>query len=308
MAAVVADQRVVDAEVRGDAGEEGRPAVGAVHREPAGAVVLLLCREQAHLEVDDRVALRRRQRRRSLRVPQGGGVRLVGEVEVQGREARRRSEQAVGRRRIAEGLAAVPHHRAEEAQVGRRQRAPEQRQLGRAREPVRVVDLDELELRRRRNADADADQALLEQHAVRLLALVPGRDVGQRRVRAVDEAKHRIHPLRLLEALAQALGRDRPAFLRLMAGHATAPVAAELAEERIAAIDEAVGADRHQHAAGVAAGLQLRPVRAAPVVVVGAGQAGQVARQHQPGDGDHPKVFDPQGVLQRRRRCGPSSG
>ena len=51
---------------------------------------------------------------------------------------------------VAEGLAAVPHHRAQEAQVGRRERPAEQRQLGGAREAVGIVHLDELELGVRR--------------------------------------------------------------------------------------------------------------------------------------------------------------
>lgn len=52
-------------------------------------------------------------------------------------------------------------------------------------------------------------------------------------------------------------------------------VGSELAEERVAPIDEAVGADRDKQAAAVANAVQLGPVGAAPVIVVGACQSGQ---------------------------------
>ena len=69
-----------------------------------------------------------------------------------------------------------------------RQRAAEQRQLGRARVVVRIVDRDQLELGVRRDRQADADQAAVEQHRVRGLALRERRHVGVRRVRAVDRS------------------------------------------------------------------------------------------------------------------------
>jgi len=66
-----------------------------------------------------------------------------------------------------------------------------------------------------------------------------------------------------------------------VAGHAAAPVATELAEEEIASIDEAVGADGDNDAAVVAGAVQLWLDGAVPIVVVGAGESRQAARHEQ---------------------------
>ena len=65
---------------------------------------------------------------RGLGVPGRGVDALVREVEVQGGEAVRGGG-------ILEGLASVPHHRAQEAEVGGGQRPPEERELLRVANP-----------------------------------------------------------------------------------------------------------------------------------------------------------------------------
>ena len=305
VAAVVAGQGVVDAEVADLALQERRPAAAAVHREAAGVVVAHLRRREAHCEGDDGLALRRADRRRGLGVAERGAVRLIDEVEVQARETGRGVEDAAAASSVAEGLAAVPHHGAEEAQVGRRQRPPEQRKLGRRREAVGVVDLDQLELGIGRNRQADPNDAAREQHAVRLLARRPRRDIGVGRVGAVDEAKDRVGAVRGLEALANAARRDRPAFGSLVARAARAAVGAEAGEERAAAVDAAGPAQRQRGAARVA--VQLAAVGAAIFITVialarGRGWAGGERANACEGRGDGPEthVSIPSGVMLRR--------
>src|SRR5690606_28712087 len=104
------------------------------------------------LERDNRVHLRLRRACR-LRVAERGGLCLV--------------RQVVGQVRPRERLATVPHHGGEEWQVRRGQRAAEQRQLGRTRVAVRVIDGVERELRVRGDADADTHEAFREQQRVR---------------------------------------------------------------------------------------------------------------------------------------------
>ena len=281
VAAVVAHQRVVDAEIRDGTGQERRAAVRAVHVQPAGVVVLLLRRMEAELEVDDRVALVGGERLGPLRMAQRRVVRLRRQIEVQRREANRRIEDAIRRRGIALRFAAVPHDCAEEAPVRRRQGPAVQREFGGRCVAVRIVDGGELELGVHRNRQADADQALAQQHAVARLACTWGRHVDKRRVGAVVHAKDRVGAARLPEPFAQTPGRDRPSFVRLMAGDAGALVGAELAEEWIAAIDEAVGADRHRHAAVVVGAVELSPVRSPAVVVVACPGCRKQARRHE---------------------------
>ena len=62
------------------------------------------------------------------------------------RSARATRRRGSGTSRGGERLAAVPHHGRQEAEVGRRQRPAEQRQLGGTGEAVRVVDGDQVEL------------------------------------------------------------------------------------------------------------------------------------------------------------------
>ncbi len=279
--AVVAGQRIVDAEVVHLVRQERRAAVRAVGGEAAGVVVAHLRRGEAHLERDDGLALRGRQRRRALGVRDDGGVRLVDEVEVLRREAGGGAGDAVGAGGVLEGLAAVPHHGAEEADVGGGQRAAEQRQLGGGRVAVRIVDARELEVRAGRNRQPDADHAVLEQHAVGLLARGPRGHVGAGRVGAVHQAEDRILAVGGLEALAHAVRRDRPALVGLVARLARAAVAAQAGEERVLAVDAAGGADGERLAAAVA--VQLRAI-GARAVVAGRDDPAEGERE-EPGDG-----------------------
>ena len=260
----------------------GPPLAPSTDSVPAASSCCCAVHEP-ELEVDDRVTLFGREWRRSLGVPGGRCVCLVGEVVVERRETRRRAEQAVVGRGLAKRLASVPHHSTQEAQVGRRQRPAEQRELGRAREAVGIVDLGQLELRAGRDADADPDQTLGEQHAVRALARLAGRDVGERRGGAVVRAKNRIGSVAPLETLAQPVRGHRPPFTGHVAADAAASVGTELAEERIAPVDEPVGADRERDAALIGRAVHLRSLRPAAIVVACGGMARLRHCQHHAG-------------------------
>ncbi len=102
-----------------------------------------------HLERHDLLPLRIAQRIDLLRMALRRSVRLVGEILVDGHPLQR--------------LPAVPHDGGEEAEVRRRQRPAEERQLLAAGVPVRIVHGRELELRAVGNRQADTDQPLADQ-------------------------------------------------------------------------------------------------------------------------------------------------
>ena len=147
-------------------------------------------------------------------------------------EAGGRAENAVCRRGVLERLAAVRHHRAQELEVGRRQRAPEERQLAGAGVAVRIIDRDQFELRVHWSGDADADtnQALPEQHAVGRSELRAS--THRHRARSSRRwSEDRIRAPGGIEARPHVGWRDRPAGARLVAAHTGATVGPQVLEE-----------------------------------------------------------------------------
>src|SRR5262249_46615815 len=159
----IAPQRIVAAKCERPVREHLGAALSARGAQVAGRAIHDLRGIVADLVGDDLVAGGLVERRRALRVALGGGVRLVGQVEVNRR-----------RRALLERLAAVPHDRAEEIEVGGGQRPPEERQLVAVRVVPRVavwvVDREELELGGRRDGYPHSTDALCPQHAVLVAA------------------------------------------------------------------------------------------------------------------------------------------
>src|SRR5712692_9827001 len=129
-------------------------SLGSMHVELAGGVITALGREQRQFK---RYHLRRLQvggSYRSLGVAQSGVFGLGHEVHVDG---------------LAGGVfAAIPHYRAEEAQVGRRQRPPEHGELLRSgfRTVVRVLNSSDLKFGIAGDRQRYANQAFVKKHAV----------------------------------------------------------------------------------------------------------------------------------------------
>jgi hypothetical protein len=104
-----------------------------------------------------------RQRLACFGVAICGIQRLVHQVELQRRGVRRLDTR--GRDRL-QCLLPVPFDGADERQVGRQQRPTEQRQLGAAREVIRIVDRSQLELRVLAARRYPTRIALAEQQAI----------------------------------------------------------------------------------------------------------------------------------------------
>ena len=169
------------------------------------------------------------------------------------------------------GLAAVPHERGQELEIGGRQRAPVDREggVGRVGEAghrtgvatVRIDHLRHLELqdRRIRHRQADPDQALVDQQRI---GLPPGgrrRDIVARTGGAVDQAEDRIGAAALREARRDAGRAHGPARLRLMAAEAGPSVGAEILEERAVEREGRAARLEGRHRAGrIAIGLEAR--------------------------------------------------
>ena len=125
-----------------------------------------LRREETQLEVHDLLPHGVAQGIDGGGMAECGAVGLIAQIEMN--------------RLAGERLAPIPHYRCEEAEVGRRQRTTEERQLVRRCVPVRIVDLHEVELPHRGNADADTDEPLGEQHVVGVATRVGRRDIRKR--------------------------------------------------------------------------------------------------------------------------------
>jgi len=140
-------------------------------------------------------------------------------------------------------LAAVPHDRAEEAEIGGRQWAPVDRHeagrlAGEAGHRVRgatvwVTDRRHLEFERIGHGQADADQALADQQRVGLPFGGERRHIRARTGGAVHQAEDRIPAAALRKARRDAGRTHGPARLRLMAAETGSPIAAEILEERV---------------------------------------------------------------------------
>ena len=211
------------------------------------------------------------------------------------------------RRSLLERLAAVPHYRAEERQVGRGQRPAKQRQLVGigvvAGVAIGIVDGHELELRCGRDRDADADEALREQHVVGGAPRLNRRDVGQRRVGAVVRSEDRVRPGGRLEAGLDAGGADAHVVVGLVARHASPAVPPEIEEERVGLGDDrkAGHVDRPGLARLVVHGVD-RPVRPGAVGAAGPGRDERARDHHHETNRAAPSGVLPQPGLHRSPR------
>ena len=210
----------------------GRP-LGVEGPDPP---VVRLRGEQHALEVDDRPPLLVAERG-ALPV----GVRGAGGLR----------EQIAHDRAAGAGLAAVPHHAGEELQIGHRQRAAKQRQLGRAREFVRIVDPGQLELGPRGDGQSHPDQPPRQHQRVRTAARLQRRHVGARRDGGVVRPEQRIEPAGRLEPALHRGGNERPAIDRSVARGAGPAGLPETAKERMIGRHPAAGRERDGHPVGV---------------------------------------------------------
>ena len=205
--------------------------------QAAGAVVVGLRGEQSELEVHDLLELRGRR---------GGALRMAG------RRIRSLRQQIRPNRLTLHGLASVPHHRAQEAKVRRRQRPSKHRRLGQGRATVvRIVGVHDLELGILGHGEADADQAFRQELTVGAASSTHGRDVGALAVRPIVVPKHGIEAGGVVEPLTNLLGCDRPRLGRPMAAETGPAVRADILEERILEVDCRARGHRLQHTAPV---------------------------------------------------------
>ena len=157
----------------------------------------------------------------------------------------------VGHERVAvgqglNGFPPVPHHGAEEAQVGGGQHPPVDRRL-RRRPPegasVGVVDRGDGVFGAGGNGQADPDEALVQQQAVprRPVGGGDGRTVGpiERGEQGISATGGREYGPGCLGAQAERVGLE-------MAAPAGPPVGAEALEERVASVDRTDGTDGPQ--------------------------------------------------------------
>ena len=145
--------RVVDADEERLRGERAGAPERPLGVKAAGFAVNGLRREEARFELDDLLRLERGQIDGRLGVAARRVIGLVQQVLLD-----------CGRRRR---LPAVPHHAAQEAQVGGRQRpAIERRVVGGRGAVVRIVDALDDELGRGGHVQPDANQSARQQEAV----------------------------------------------------------------------------------------------------------------------------------------------
>ena len=175
-------------------------------RQLARLVIEHLRGEQRGLELEDRLALRGGKRLRCLGMPGRRTVRLVGEIEVDRGEALGRAENAIARSRIGERFSSIPHYGAQEFEIGRRQRATEQRQFARAGVAVWVVDREQGEFGALRDADADANQSFVEQHAISDAPSLDSGHIGVWGRRTIVGAEDGIRSIRGIEPCPDVCG------------------------------------------------------------------------------------------------------
>ena len=169
-----------------------------------------------------------------------------------GRVVRLRRE-VVANRLPLHGLPSIPHDRAQEAEIRRRERPPEHRGFRQRRAAiVRVVHVRDGELRVRRDRQADADETLRQQEAERRTALARRGNVGVLTGRSVVGAENGIASARLLESLADSGRRDRPGLIRLVTGETAPPVRSQALEKRVVLVERSCRRDGALDAGSVA--------------------------------------------------------
>jgi hypothetical protein len=215
-------QRVVhtDEEIRQLQRECNRTAGAAIGSQAARLIVEGLGGEYAAFECDNLGQLRGGGRRTGLRVTERGIGRLAGQT----------------------GLPAIPHDRAQEAEIGGRQRAPIRGddaccRTGEPRDGVGIAVVGIIygrdgELCSRRDRQADPDQTPVNQQLVSQLLGGEGRNVVARARGAVDYAKDRVGACARCKARGNVRCADGPAILRLVAAEAGSSIGSEILEER----------------------------------------------------------------------------
>src|SRR5262249_26505811 len=215
--------RVVDAdeEVGELPRQRGRAAGGAVGGQAPGLVVEHLRGEDAGLELDDLSHLSCGRRILALSVDQRRVDRLALEA----------------------GLAAVPHARAEEPEVGTRQRPTINRDnpgrragqagVGVGRAVVGIVHVRTFELGVGGNLHPDPDQAGVGKQLVGLLPLRRGAPGVGGAGGAAAQPKEWLRPATLREPSLYPGRADAPSLLRLMAAQAGPAVGSEVLKEGI---------------------------------------------------------------------------
>src|SRR5215831_14270184 len=140
-------------------------------------------------------------------------------------------------------LTAIPHQRAQKAEIGRGQWAAVHRHDpgGGARQPgggvrvaaVRIVDHPDRIFWIGRQRNADSDQALGEQQGIRAGPGAQSRHVIGWAGGTINKPKEGIQAAASLKARLDVWGADSPAVLGLMARHTSTPICPQIGEEGI---------------------------------------------------------------------------
>src|SRR5205085_10512408 len=131
-------------------------------------------------------------------------------------------------------------------------RPPEHGERSRSSAIIRSADPSQSKFRSPGNRARDADQAFAQQQGVGSLPRCHRGNIIGRAGGSVVGSKDWIGATGVIEASLDAGGSERPAFTRLVATHAFAPVAAQALKERVVEVHRPLGREGLELAAGVA--------------------------------------------------------